>query len=515
MGRAALLGLLGLVACRTLPTTPAAVLDAVHLGTHVVGEPVALGRATVFNREDLVWDAKVSPDGRQVAFARLGMRSYFLAVHDGAGAKLRDTAINDLEFDVEALEFSPDSKTIATASRDGAVRVFDAATGQLRAAWLTEEPLVSLAFDATGAWLAMGSASGLVTVTSVPSLSFVAEVRGHADEVRGLAFGPDGSLFSGGWDQRVSVWTLGPALEGDRTVRAHVERKNGSTLVRAVVDSRVSAAFAIDARAPGLVIRSSLAQALGLTPGEQTVSLVTPLGTQLAHLVPGRSLSLKGLTFEGLDLAVCDACVPAEAQGVLGASFLAGVELAFDEATHEVQLTARGPVRAGERRRLSLARSFSFPAPVNDLSLDAQGRVLGLAFSETKAKRTREIYEREKKQVVEPEREWDCAARVDAATGTVLQRVHGHHGVVATAGISPDGKTLATGGWDKRVVVHAATELVDSRAGWAVRRVRFSADGLRLVIAAWTRINVLGDHQSDPAASTVELIYGPEAGVAR
>jgi WD40 repeat protein len=511
--RGAALVVVLLTGCRSVPVTPPSVLAAVTAGRHVVGAPVALGRATVFNREDLVWDAKVSPDGRRVAFARLGMRSYFLSVHEAGGKQVSDTAVNDLAFDVEQLAFSPDGQAVATVSRDGAVRVFEAGTGQLRAAWLTDEPLVSVAFDPTGAWLAVGSATGLITVTSWPSLSFAAEVRGHADEVRGLAFGPDGALYSGSWDQRVSVWTLAPTLEGDRTVRAHVERSAGATLLRAVVDGKVSATFVLDSRTPGVVLRPALAQALGLVVGEETMSIPTALGTQLAHVVHGRSLSLKGLSFDGVDVAVCEACVPAEAQGVLGSSFLANVELAFDDATHEVVVSAKGPVRAGERRRLTLARSFSFPAPVNDLSLDARGRVLGLAFSQTKAQRNREIYEREKKKVVEPERDWDCGARVDAVTGQVLERVHGHHGVVATAGISPDGETLATGGWDKRVVVHGAVELVDSSAGWAVRRVRFSGDGLRLVIAAWTHQNVLGDHQSDPAAWTVDLVYGGTASV--
>ena len=152
--------------------------------------------------------------------------------------------------------------------------------------------------------------------------------------------------------------------------------------------------------------------------------------------------------------------------------------------------------------------SSASPPPSTTSRSTRAGLVAGVAFSETKSERTKAVYDREKKKEVEPEREWDCGARVDLSTGKVLEKKAGHHGVVASAGISPDGKTLATGGWDKKVILHGQPRAVSDDYGWAIRRVRFSRDGRRLIVAAWTPQNPLNNHQSDPSAVVFEVVYG-------
>ena len=163
---------------------------------------------------------------------------------------------------------------------------------------------------------------------------------------------------------------------------------------------------------------------------------------------------------------------------------------------------------------LGVQRRFSFESFVNDVSLDAAGQRLGLALSESKAERNREVYLREKRGLVEPSRPGDAGAIVDAGTGQVLQRWSSHRGVVATAGISPDGLTLATGGWDKRLVVQSLGGVagVERTFGWSVRRARFSPDGRLLAVAAWTPPNPLGDQRTEPSAVVFPVEYQPEAG---
>ena len=194
----------------------------------------------------------------------------------------------------------------------------------------------------------------------------------------------------------------------------------------------------------------------------------------------------------------------------MGAAFLERVEVATDEAAGEAVLTAKAGaagVSASSSQTLVEARRFTLPAFVNDLTLDARGARLGVALSESKAERSYEVYQREKKGEVEPERPWDVGAIVDAASGKVLETARGHHGVVATAGIAPDGKALATGGWDRTVRLFPSGSGAAQKYGLAVRRVRFTADGTALVVAAWTPQNVLGDHQSEPAATVSEVSW--------
>jgi WD40 repeat protein len=517
MSRLLWLAALGLVACRTLPRTPPDALAALAAtpGAHLAGVPAGLGEPVVLNREDFVYDAKLSPDGALAATSRLGMKAYHLVLSDLRATpptRRADVALNVHEFDVEALDFSPDGAAIATASRDGALRVYATKDGAPLAAWLTEEPLTAVAWNAAGTLLALGGAKGLVTLVAWPSMQHVAELRAHADEVRAVAFTPAGELVTGGWDAKLNVFSVVPAAAPERSARTHVTKKDGLVLFRAVLDRSASAVVALDARLPALVVKGALAQAasIDLLKLTDTLTIPTALGNQVARVAHGRTLSVKGLTFVNVDVAVCDACVPAGAQAVLGGPALDRVEVAFDEATKEVLFTGKpgaADLESAATQTLALARSFVMKAPVNDFALDAAGRIAGVAFSETKGERTKAVYDREKKKEVEPEREWDCAARVDLMTGAVLEQKHGHRGVVSTAAVSPDGQTLVSGGWDKQVIVHAPTPLVDDRYGWSVRRVRFSRDGRWLIVAAWTPQNPLGNNQSDPSAVVFEVLY--------
>ncbi len=492
-----LAGLLSLAACKTLPVTPPSTLRALENGGHLRGVPLALGEARVLNREDFVFDAKLNADGSRVAVSRLGGKGFHLSLF--AGARVADPLLNGVEFDVEAVEFSPDGARVAAASRDGSVRIFEAATGQPLASWLTDEPLVSLAWSPDGAHLALGSARGLVTVIAASPPRFVTELRAHADEVRALAFTPDGTLVTASWDRTVQRFVLRESTSTD--VRAHFEKKQGFVTFRVVLDQTMAATVALDARAPMVLVRTSLAQALGVdvTALTETTTVTSAWGQQLVKVSRGHMLSVKNLELPEVDFGVCDACVPSDAQLVLGGPVLQRLALVFDDAAQEV-------VVAGASKGLGLERrsSVTLPAPVNDLSLDAKGELAAVALSETKAQRNPDVYQREKRNEPEPEREWDCAARLELSTGKLLDVVRGHRGVVSTVALSPDGQTVVTGGWDRRVVLHGVTE---ARFGWSIRRVRFSRDGRWLVVGAWTVLNALGDHQSDPAAVVYEVIY--------
>ena len=502
-----------LAGCASLAPTPASVLAQLQAApdAYLTGTVVGLGPSLVLNREDFVWATAISPDSKRVAFVRLGAKSYHLTVWTLAASPtvVSEAVINPLEFDVEAIAWSADAKVIGAVSTTGSVQFFDAGSGKLLGGYLTEEPLVSIAFHPDGRSIALGSRRGLITLLEWPSLKFGSELRAHADEVRGLAFSPAGRLFSASWDRSVGRFDVSWVTAEAGTARLHFERKGGYLRLRGVVGSRASANFALDARMPfQVVLGTSFAAAAGIDASlaTETVNLPTAYGTTQARLVRAQTVSFKGLNVV-TDVAICDGCVPTDAQGVLGQPMLERYSLTIDEAQGEVVLQskqARGESSA--LPQLTALQKLAFDASVNDVTVDASGRLLGLALSAEKGQRTREVYEREKKKQPPPASEWNCAAIVDAARGAVLQKQAGHRGVVASAAISPDGKTIASGGWDKTVrlsgVARAQTEF-----GWSVRRVRFSPDGRWLSIAAWTPQNPLGDRQSDPAAVLNEVRY--------
>lgn len=525
-GGASVLGLilaaLALAGCKTLPHVPdALVAEVTSSRGYLTGAPSGLHEPSVFNAEDFVYDLRLSPDSSTVALSRLGAKYYFFTTWNRTDVTTPagDVQVNGYEFDVEAIDWSPDGSAIATVSKDGAVRVFDP-KGKILGAWLTEEPLVSVAFHPSGKYLAVGSRKGLVTVLQWPGLAFAHEVRAHSDEVRALAFADDGTLFSASWDRSIGVFSSKVESTAPGTARVRFERKGGLALIRGSISDRASSTFVLDARLPAmLVVKPALAQVLGLDLQQlkDEVTLPTAFGPTKARLAHGVRLGFKGLRIDNLDVAVCEACVAPDAQAALGQFFTDAFDVAFDEVTQEAVIVQKGlrgetqgqgaqPTASLELLQLAEKNRFKFPASVNDLSIDRSGSVLGVAFSDAKGERSREVYEREKRGEVEPEREWDCGARVDAKTGAVLEKKHGHRGVVSTTGISPDGKTLATGGWDKQLILHGS-EPVTRKFGWLLRKIRFSRDGRWLSVAAWTPQTPIKGAKSDPSGVVYELAY--------
>ncbi|MCP3136094.1 aspartyl protease family protein [Pyxidicoccus xibeiensis] len=485
-------------------------------GAFLAGRTAGLEQQAVLNRLDFIWGLAFAPQGSRLAYTRLGNKSYFLSIWDlGPPPKLlADPTINPYEYDVEGVDFSPDGALVATAGRDGSVRLFDAATGALKGERRTEEPLGVVAFHPGGKWLVVGSLKGLMTVLSVPGLEYASEERGHGGPVSALAFAPDGTLYSGGWDKHVRAWRTGMEAVRPGQARVRFERRGGSAVLGGTVNGKAPVSLSLDARAPAVVLSSEAATAAGIDVPflKETLNVPGPLGTTSARLARGQTLRFKSLELSGVDVAVCDSCVPQGSQGVLGAPFTERVDVAFDEVTQEAVLTLKSgaPEGPGAAETLVLAprSDFTFPAFVSDVTVDARGLRLGVGLSEQKPERNREVYERERKGVDEPQGAFNAGAVVDAQSGQVLAKWPLHRGVVATAAISPDGRSLASGGWDKRVYLF--TEGEDGARGehefdWSVRRVRFSPDGRWLGVAAWTPQVVSGD--SDPAAVLFGVRY--------
>lgn len=486
-------------------------------GGYLAGAAKGLGDGPLLNNKDFVWSLAFSPDSSRVAYTHLGSKFYLLALWKlgTPPALVSDNHVNPYEEDLEAVAFSADGALLATAGHDGEVRLFDAATGEPRGHVLTEEPLTAVAFHPSGHYIVAGSTRGLVSIFTVPQLSFVFEARAHAGQVSALAFAADGTLYSGGWDNHVRVWnTREESMRADQA-RVIFERRGGFSVVRGAVNGKAQASFALDTRAPAIILNTETAIQAGIDVAflKDTLTVPTPLGNTVTKLAKGQTLRFKSLPVEGVDIAVCDVCVPTGAQGVLGTPFTERFDIAFDESTHEAILTSKTGAPPGAQAQglaLEPKADFAFEGHVNDVTLDAKGQRLGVAFSEEKAERTRAVYEREKKGIEEPKAPFNAGALVEASSGKILRKWSVHGGVVATASISPDGRSLATGGWDKHLFLFTEGEELPQGQrdfGWSVRRVRFSPDGRWVGVAAWTPQNPIGNQESDPAAALYSVDY--------
>jgi WD40 repeat protein len=106
--------------------------------------------------------------------------------------------------------FSPDGKTLAAVRLDGAIQLWETATGKERGRLPGRKELNGpIAFSPTGKILATGSKDGSVSFWDVLTGREVCHYTGHQGRVLCLAFSPDGkTLASGSDDTTILLWEV-------------------------------------------------------------------------------------------------------------------------------------------------------------------------------------------------------------------------------------------------------------------------------------------------------------------
>ncbi|MET7716826.1 WD40 repeat domain-containing protein [Streptomyces sp. NPDC005407] len=195
--RAILLSLAALSECVPTPAARRGLMTALafsHLRTQLDGHT------------DTVRHIAWSPDGNLLATAsRDGTARVFDARSGRALLVLPSDGVM-----VEGVTWSPDSSRIATTGRDCVVRIWNAASGEpVRLLTGATDIGRQVAWSPDGRHVAASSKDRIVRVWEAETGDLVHELRGHRDDVWGVAWSPDNTrLASASHDQTAIVWEL-------------------------------------------------------------------------------------------------------------------------------------------------------------------------------------------------------------------------------------------------------------------------------------------------------------------
>ena len=178
---------------------------------------------------------------------------------------------------VKSVSFSPDGQTLASASSDWTVRLWAVATGQQKATLEGHtSPVSSVSFSPDGQTLASASGDETVRLWEVATGQQKATLQGHTSWVSSVSFSPDGqTLASASEDRTVRLWDVATGQQ-KATLQGHTDwvysvsfSPDGQTLASASWDGTIllwdlspyvtsSAPTAIDAASPSLPAQTAL-----------------------------------------------------------------------------------------------------------------------------------------------------------------------------------------------------------------------------------------------------------------
>lgn len=164
------------------------------------------GAIARFGKGQIVGNIAYSPNGTRLAMA--GANGIWL--YDTTSYKEISLLTGHTDY-VYSVVFSPDGRTLASASGDNTVRLWDPSTGEQKQILTEHEDIVSsVVFSPDGRTLVSASRNEpTIILWDVETGALVYTLFGHTDAVTCLSFRPDGKILaSGSLDGNIYLWDV-------------------------------------------------------------------------------------------------------------------------------------------------------------------------------------------------------------------------------------------------------------------------------------------------------------------
>ncbi|RYO78031.1 hypothetical protein DL764_010155 [Monosporascus ibericus] len=457
---------------------------------------------------------------------------------------------------VNAVAFSPDGKTLASASSDTTVRLWDATTGAHRQTFEGHSDCVNaIAFSPDGKTLASASGDTTVRLWDATTGAHRQTLEGHSDWVNAIAFSPDGkTLASASGDTTVRLWDAATGahrqtFEGHSSwVNAVAFSPDGKTLSSASYDTTVRLWDATTgAHRQTLEGHSSWVNAVAFSPdgkilasasSDKIIRLRDTATGAYRQTLKGHSNDIKAIAFspDGKTLAsasndetvrLWDAATGAYRQALEGHSNSINVVTFSPDGKTLASASDDETVRLWDTATGAYRQTFEGHSHyINAVAFSPDGKMLASASCDT----TIQLWDAATgayRQTLEGHSDWvnaiafspdgktlasasgDMTVRLwDAATGAYRQTLEGHSYYVNAVAFSPDGKTLASASndetvrlWDAATGAHRQT--LQGHSDY-VNAVAFSPDGKTLASASSDKTVRLWDAATGAHRQTLE-----------
>ncbi|KAB8319080.1 hypothetical protein SD81_009175 [Tolypothrix campylonemoides VB511288] len=386
---------------------------------------------------------------------------------------------------INSVVFSPDGKTIASASSDNTIKLCNLEGQLLKTLSGHDGRVWSVAFSPDGKTIASASDDKTIKLWNREG-QLLKTLSGHGYEVNSVVFSPDGKMIaSASWDKTIKLWNrsgqLLKTLSGhDDRVTSVVFSPDGKTIASASLDKTVKLW-----KMEGQLLKT-------LSGHDDTVWSVvfSPDGNMIASASHDKSIKLWNLegkelqTLSGHDNRVTSVVFSPDGKTIASASWDKSIKLWNLEGKELQTLSGHGDnvnrvVFSPDGNTIA---SASRDKTVKLWNLQGQQRT---ALAEHGDTVWRVVFSPDGKTIASAS--YDKSIKLWNLEGKAPKTLSGHGGVVYSVAFSPDDKTIASGSLDKTIKMwNVQGQLLNTFSGHGdeVASVVFSPDGKTIASAS-------------------------------